>query len=435
MNQQDFHSEREPQTHLPEAAEGIPPSHERVRHAQDILTKINDGHTPEQVDELVSDLVIDVEEGSESGGIDAKHVEEAIAVGLLEAEYGDETARTIDSLPVEDIEESLRDLAEVDPDKMERIIGRIELANQDMGSDGSGVEYGEKAPQLPAPTTEAAALLKFTCERPAGKVYLGKLDYMVDNPGTLLSSLDHMAPPTEEEIRQTSRQTIAYLRSQTLSLSAPTPAGSIGAESFDKTQRDRSMFLSKPGGASSHESYASKLFTGAANREIQQYVVDSLDGKSILNLGGGNAAIGAELRQTFDARNIAITNVEPYPSERAMADAESDPIITANPAESDFIDKSGVKPHSADEVWAVFSVPAYLGTAQEVGTLFNTIKTVLKPGGVARIGQLGFVDGGMDDPRKTTMLDTLAQLSDESYLVEAVKTDAGDTTLILTAPK
>ena len=386
MNQQDFHPEREPQTHLPEAAEGIPPSHERVRHAQDILTKINDGHTPEQVDELVSDLVIDVEEGSESGGIDAKHVEEAIAVGLLEAEYGDETARTIDSLPVEDIEESLRDLAEVDPDKMERIIGRIELANQDMGSDGSGVEYGEKAPQLPAPTTEAAALLKFTCERPAGKVYLGKLDYMVDNPGTLLSSLDHMAPPTEEEI-------------------------------------------------SSHESYASKLFTGAANREIQQYVVDSLDGKSILNLGGGNAAIGAELRQTFDARNIAITNVEPYPSERAMADAESDPIITANPAESDFIDKSGVKPHSADEVWAVFSVPAYLGTAQEVGTLFNTIKTVLKPGGVARIGQLGFVDGGMDDPRKTTMLDTLAQLSDESYLVEAVKTDAGDTTLILTAPK
>lgn len=132
--------------------------------------------------------------------------------------------------------------------------------------------------------------------------------------------------------------------------------------------------------------------------------------------------------------DITIVNVEPYPSERVASDPGADPIVVANPAESDFMQQSGMEAHSMDEVIAVFSVPTYLGSEQEVTTLFGTIKQLLKPGGCARIGHLGVVDALPGDPRLSAIMHSLKETADEGYLLEAVDV-RGTTTLMMTAPE
>lgn len=300
--------------------------------------------------------------------------------------------------------------------------------------DGSGVEYGEKEPGLPPAITGASVLLRLTSER--NGISLKKLEHTIPDAGPLLSSLNHLPKPTEEERQQTTQKTLSYLQSRPLSLAAPVAAGSVGAEAYDKTQRDRAMFRAgKTGGAGSHESYCSKLFAGASNPEIQEYVARSLEGKRVINLGGGNAAIGHELMVDHGVRDVDIINVEPYPSAAIADNPDADPICVANPAEKDFIDVSGIQPHSAEEIWAEYSVPAYLGTPEEAENLLANIQTMLKPGGIARIGHLGFVGGGMDDPRKGALIDSLRTLGDQGYLIEVVAMPSGDETLILTAPR
>ena len=86
-----------------------------------------------------------------------------------------------------------------------------------------------------------------------------------------------------------------------------------------------------------------------------------------------------------------------------------------------------------DEVIAVYSVPAYLGSEQEVTTLFDNIKQLLKPGGRARIGHLGIVDAAEGDPRLGAIMRSLEQSATEGYLLEAVDV-RGTTTLLMTAP-
>ena len=255
------------------------------------------------------------------------------------------------------------------------------------------------------------------------------------NPDALLSSLDVQAALSAAERHTVSVANIGWLRQHTQSLrhAAPVAAGSVGKEQFDGTQRDRGMFKAG-GGAASHESYASELFAGAANPEIIRHIAEGLDGKTILNLGGGNAKLANELRK--HGARAHISNVEPYPSDRALADPESDPIILENPAESGFFEKSGITPHGIDEIWAVFSVPAYLGTPDEVTTLFDKVKTAHRPGGIARIGHLGFVGGDADDPRLETLFAQLELAAGQGFLVEPVETKArGVITLIMSAPE
>lgn len=94
-----------------------------------------------------------------------------------------------------------------------------------------------------------ATLLYMTHEMTTGTVRLEKLEYAMPNAG------------------------------HNLNLVAPVSSGSRGAELFDKTQRDRKMFeRGKTGGSSTHESYCSQLFAGAANPEIHDFVARSLEG-------------------------------------------------------------------------------------------------------------------------------------------------------------
>ena len=293
------------------------------------------------------------------------------------------------------------------------------------------VERGEREVVKPTTVSKGATLLRLTAERPT--LSLAKLEYQVPNAKDILAKVGSIEKPSMELRKIISKQSIDWLRTRDLRVDAPVPAGSIGVESFDKTQRDRKFFVAgETGGASKNESYCSQLYAQASNPEIRDEVIQSLEGKYILNFGGGNAKIGKELRDN-GASSVRVTNIEPYPSESALADTEGDPIISANPARPGFVEQSGIEPHSADEILAVFSVPAYLGTSEEVSVLFNNIKTLLKPNGVTRISHLGFVGGSQEDSRAQTLIHELEKAAEEGYLVETVQLNGLDT-LIMTAP-
>lgn len=296
-------------------------------------------------------------------------------------------------------------------------------------------EYGEREAQRPDVVSSVALLLKFTAERPPGVVRLAKLEYQVPNPVGILEAVEMAPSPTIEQHRETSHLTLEWLRNRNMSLAAPVEAGSTGAEHFDQTQRDRRLFgPSRTGGAGRNESYCSLLFANASNPEIQEQVARSFEGKNVINLGGGNAQLGKELSEEHDIRGTHIVNIEPYPSDQALADPDSDPIVVANPAQTDFIEKSGLIPQSADEIIAAFSVPAYLGSPEEVTNLVGNIRNMLKPGGHARLSHLGFVGALDGDPRKDALLAGLQEAAEAGYLLETVEVNGTDT-LIMTAPE
>ena len=260
------------------------------------------------------------------------------------------------------------------------------------------------------------------------------LDRQIDNPAQVVDYVESMPSLSAEQVMQRSAITIAQLRRESLALSAPVPAGSEGKEAFDKTQRDRKMFEGGSGGANKHESYATELFAGTLSPEVVEHIAKKLDGKVVFNLGGGNSRIGAELAE--HGASTTVLNIEPYPSDKAKdgQDKGYDHLVEANPARADFFADTEIPAHSADEVWAVFSVPAYLGTPEEVSALFNNISTMLKPGGKARISHLGVVGAAEGDPRLSVLMNELEKAKDDGYLLETTKTSRG-ITLLLTAPE
>jgi len=293
------------------------------------------------------------------------------------------------------------------------------------------VEQGERAAESPASVTAAATLLEMTSTKPEGGIRLAKLEHQVDEPEQILNNLPTKVELTFEQRSRLSEQNLRFINSRNLIMAAPVQAGSQGAEAFDKTQRDRGMF-ERGIGAASHESYCSQLFASASNPEITKFVAESLDGKTIVNLGGGNAKIAHELRESHGVQ-VDMKNIEPYASERALQDPDSDPIISANPAEANFFETSGLDQHSQDEVWAEYSVPAYLGTAEEITNLFDNIQKLLKPEGIARIGHCGLVTGENNEGRRQALIDSLKAAADKGYLIEAVDVNS-KLTLLMTAP-
>lgn len=404
---------------------------DRVAQAGDVLAMI------ENEPRAVESLVDDANKGYEAGRVGLEDTAAADLVGGLfvadpRAVDIDDVARELHRAATEPLGEALKDLAAVDAVAAKAVMAAIDA----VGHDGSGVEYGEKQPQLPAAITPDMALLRLTHERPGVGISLKKLEYRMPDASAMLQSLEGMPNPSEAEKRRVSGETIAYLRSRDMRLAAPVPSGSKGAETFDKTQRDRAMFKpGKTGGASSHESYCPQLFAGVSNPEVQHYVAARLEGKTVLNFGGGNAALRKELQNEHGVENVKMINVEPYPSDHYSSDPDRDTYTSANPAEPDFSEKTGMQPNSADEIWAVFSVPAYLETAEETCQLFDTVTTMLKPGGRARIGHLGFVGATENDPRKDALLDSLTRMADRGYLIEVASLPAGSDTLIITAPE
>lgn len=262
------------------------------------------------------------------------------------------------------------------------------------------------------------------------------LEERVDDAASLLTRLDEMPALSAVDRERKSAASLAWLTTERLSLSAPVRAGSEGKEAFDLTQRDRRMFgRSETGGSGNAESYATELFVGALNPELISDVADSLDRKTVFNLGGGNSKLSAELAE--HGAHTEVVNVEPYPSEQlenATAEEGYDHLLQENPASPDFFEKSGLPEQSVDEVWAVFSVPAYLGTAGEVSALFDNVTRLVKPGGIVRISHLGVVNAQPGDERVAAMHASLEVAKEKGFLIETSKSTRG-ISLFMTAPE
>lgn len=403
---------------------------ENLRAAEEVIGIVETAPGDDSVGERVAEIAREASKRASQESTPEAHDEavvlgdaEAIAV-LAEQDPAHKAAIGLAESP--ELPDVVGDLVSVDPSEQAATFLTKEI------DEALAAEQAE-APKLPRPVSSAAFLLQETWNPEGGGLRLKKLEYAVKDPEPLLLRLQNLGEPSPTEKFKVSAASIRYLKSLGMALYAPVEAGSVGAEQYDKTQRDRRFFRrSDTGGAGNAESYASQLFCGASNPELQRFVANQLEGKTIVNLGGGNAKIAKELRDDFNV-NINMTNVEPYPSEASLNNPEADPLNISNPAELDFVEKSGISPHSVDEVLAVFSVPAYLGTVEEVRTLFENVKTILKPGGHARFSHLGIVGAQEGDARVGAIVSALELAAGQGYTVEIVKTNIIN--LILTAPE
>jgi hypothetical protein len=128
-------------------------------------------------------------------------------------------------------------------------------------------------------------------------------------------------------------------------------------------------------------------------------------------LGGGRSA----LKQEFNANNIhpeSIINIDPFVDNPSQ---EQDPVIPLSATDEKLTEKLlSQNIGQADEIWAEFSVPAYLRDPQEIRQLIKNIDSLLKVHGKARIWPLLVGNGGTEDDesaRKSALTEALRELS------------------------
>jgi hypothetical protein len=161
---------------------------------------------------------------------------------------------------------------------------------------------------------------------------------------------------------------------------------------FDKTQRDRKFFDRQYGkGQSQYETYWNTLFFPYNTVETREFAKEILDNKIIVLLGGGRAKIGKELKE-HDIKPEKIVNIDPFVEN---PESDADTVVPVNATDNKFMEKLGehnIK--KADEIWAEFSVPAYLETPEEITQLLKNIDSLLAENGNARIWPI--VVGGIE---------------------------------------
>ena len=176
------------------------------------------------------------------------------------------------------------------------------------------------------------------------------------------------------------------------------------SDSFDETQRSRKFFEIQPGkGAAKRETYWNTLFFPYNTEATREFAKKTLDDKKIVLLGGGRSRLNEELQENgITPREI--TNVDPFVEN---VEEGADPVIPLSASDEDFIEnmrEQGID--SADEIWAEYSVPAYLEDPKEIQQLIQNIDELLAEGGSARIWPLE-VGGRGEDSDQTARKDSL----------------------------
>jgi hypothetical protein len=163
---------------------------------------------------------------------------------------------------------------------------------------------------------------------------------------------------------------------------------------FDETERRRRFFETRPGGRTAgRETYWNTLFfpyNTAATRSLAQ---DMLRDRTILLLGGGRARLGEELAR-YDITPARLLNVDPFVDQ---VEAGADPVIPVSAADAALAEKLNALVGQAAEIWAEYSVPAYLDSAAEIQRLFHNIDRLLAEGGHARIWPTAVKTGTPDE--------------------------------------
>ncbi len=179
---------------------------------------------------------------------------------------------------------------------------------------------------------------------------------------------------------------------------------------FDKTQRRRKFFEIQPGqGAAKRETYWNTLFFPYNTEATRAFAKEILDDKTILLLGGGKARLKEEMEQN----NILakeVLNVDPFVSETETGADTIIPLSATDENLPDIIRERGIE--SVDEIWAEYSVPAYLENSDEIKNLFKNIDILLAPDGYARIwpAEVKHGENVEVNARKKALLESLNKL-------------------------
>lgn len=112
---------------------------------------------------------------------------------------------------------------------------------------------------------------------------------------------------------------------------------------------------------------------------LSENELKKMHGKCVLDIGSGDRGLFANvLRRKYGARVVTMDKEKRLKGgKHLLADAIAIPLAEG----------------SVDYVFASSSAPGYLSSFEEVGSFFNEVLRVLKPGGEARIYPLLFVEG------------------------------------------
>lgn len=186
----------------------------------------------------------------------------------------------------------------------------------------------------------------------------------------------------------------------------------------------------------SHFTYAKALFFTEKNiPEAQEKLKHELENKNILVLGGGNSLVDLCSSQTIKPKKIV--DIDPFRvAESIEKGANGNYQSFAYGAEDvDLAEK--LSPFGVfDEIWALYSVPHYLRTKEDIQNLFHNIEQLLAVGGTARIHPLTInIDDLYEASKKSggkvfkeavkervdAIIDSIMDLEQKGFSIEIVK--------------
>ncbi|MEK7460656.1 MAG: hypothetical protein AAB647_00380 [Patescibacteria group bacterium] len=192
---------------------------------------------------------------------------------------------------------------------------------------------------------------------------------------------------------------------------------------FDQTARSRKLFETQPGtGAAKRESYWNTLVSPYVTPEVAKRM---LNDKTIMLLGGGKSHLKEEMVGSGISSREVI-NVDPYVS---LPEPGADPVMPWSATDPHLVEKLQSKQvKQANEIWAEYSVPAYLKDPEEIKQLFTNINALLADGGTARIWPTMIGDSGNETQNlacKAALMESLQKLADSGKYEIVARRAAG----------
>ncbi len=185
----------------------------------------------------------------------------------------------------------------------------------------------------------------------------------------------------------------------------------VGSGPFDTTNRTRKFFETQSSGQSRKETYWNTLFFPYNTKSTRELAKRILDGKTVVLLGGGRSQLKKELSQN-DITPSEVINIDPFVENVEEGADKVIPLSATSPNFMDRMNSEGIV--KADEIWAEYSVPAYLSDPGEISQLFKNIDVLLAEGGTARIWPLQVGKSGEDEdriPRKNALVDSIKEIN------------------------
>lgn len=206
------------------------------------------------------------------------------------------------------------------------------------------------------------------------------------------------------------------------------------SDGFDRTVRDRGFFRFNSSGSKKRETYWNTLFFSFNTEETRALAQKMIDDKKIVLLGGGRSALGQELAN-HNIHPESISNIDPFVENPALDADRVIAVSASNEALAEKLPEGCVG--TVDEVWAEYSVPAYLQNENEIRQLIKNIDTLLIPGGVARVWPImvGGAATGDSGSRKEALYESVRELVEKEGYNLVIYKACGRPGMNLTKPK